>query len=188
MPIWCITASAGSKAGLPHPYEKTVIDAEMIRQWADCLKPIDVSDGELALDAIRDVAPGGHFFGSAHTLERYEKAFYQPMISDWRNFETWQEDGAKTATERAHDVWQKLLASNMKRQPMDAAVDEALQDYMRAPEARTHGDAGVIVPSVLMARRRARERILRSLSSGHGSEWRKSGHRVSRRLRRRSRD
>ena len=134
------------EGGLTASYEKTVIDAEMIRQWAECLKPIDVTEAELALDAIKDVAPGGHFFGSAHTLERYEKAFYQPMISDWRNFENWQEAGAKTATERAHDLWQKLLAE-YEAPAMDPAVDEALQAYMSRAQARAHGDEGVIVPS-----------------------------------------
>jgi trimethylamine:corrinoid methyltransferase-like protein len=78
--------------------EKTVVDAEMIRQWAQSLKPFDVSDEALAVDAIKSVEPGGHFFGTGHTLERFERAFYAPMISDWRNFETWYEDGAKTAT------------------------------------------------------------------------------------------
>ena len=60
----------------------------------------------LALDAIAEVGPGGHFFGAAHTLERYETAFYRPLLSDWRNFETWQEDGARTATERANRIWE----------------------------------------------------------------------------------
>lgn len=117
------------EGGLTASFEKTVIDAEMIRQWAETLKPIDVSDGALALEAIAGVPPGGHFFGTAHTLERYETAFYQPMISDWRNFETWKEDGARTATERAHVLWKKLLAS-YEPPPMDPAIDEALQDYM----------------------------------------------------------
>jgi trimethylamine--corrinoid protein Co-methyltransferase len=117
------------EGGLTASFEKTVLDAEMIRQWAETLKPIDVSDGGLALDAISGVPPGGHFFGTQHTLERYETAFYQPMISDWRNFETWKEDGARTATERARDLWKKLLAS-YEPPPMDQAVDEALQDYM----------------------------------------------------------
>ena len=126
------------EGGLTASYEKTVIDAEMIRQWADCLKPIDVTDAELALDAIKDVAPGGHFFGSAHTLERYEKAFYQPMISDWRNFETWQEAGSKTATERAYDLWQRMLAE-YEEPAMDPAIEEELQAYMqkRKPELMT---------------------------------------------------
>src|SRR5215217_8443520 len=117
------------EGGLTASFEKTVIDAEMIRQWAETLKPLDVSDGALALDAIAGVPPGGHFFGTAHTLERYETAFYQPMISDWRNFETWKEDGARTATERARDLWKKLLAS-YEPPPMEPAIDEALQEYM----------------------------------------------------------
>jgi trimethylamine---corrinoid protein Co-methyltransferase len=117
------------EGGLTASFEKTVIDAEMIRQWAESLKPLDVSDGALALDAIREVVPGGHFFGTQHTLERYEHAFYQPMISDWRNFEAWKEDGAKNATERARDLWKKLLAS-YEPPPIDPAIDEALKDYM----------------------------------------------------------
>ena len=117
------------EGGLTASFEKTVIDAEMIREWAESLKPIDVGDGALALEAIRDVPPGGHFFGTQHTLERYEHAFYQPMISDWRNFETWKEDGAKTATERARDLWKKLLAA-YEPPAMNEATDEALKDYM----------------------------------------------------------
>jgi trimethylamine--corrinoid protein Co-methyltransferase len=117
------------EGGLTASFEKTVIDAEMIRQWAESLKPLDVSDAALALDAIRDVPPGGHFFGTQHTLERYEHAFYQPMISDWRNFETWREDGAKTATERARDLWKRLLAA-YEPPPIDEGIDEALKDYM----------------------------------------------------------
>jgi len=117
------------EGGLTASFEKTVIDAEMIRQWAESLKPLDVSKGALAFDAIREVAPGGHFFGTQHTLDRYEHAFYQPMISDWRNFETWQEDGAKSATVRASELAKKLLAS-YEAPPIDPGIDEALKEYM----------------------------------------------------------
>ncbi len=44
---------------------------------------------------------GGHYFSTPHTLERYESAFYAPLLSDWRNFETWSEDGPVDATQRA---------------------------------------------------------------------------------------
>jgi trimethylamine:corrinoid methyltransferase-like protein len=64
------------EGGLSASLEKTVIDAEMIRQWAQSLKPFDVSDEALAVDAIKSVEPGGHFFGTGHTLERFERAFY----------------------------------------------------------------------------------------------------------------
>ena len=49
----------------------------------------------LGTDAFAEVGPGNHFFGCAHTQERYTTAFYQPFLSDWRNFESWQEAGIK---------------------------------------------------------------------------------------------
>jgi len=117
------------EGGLSASMEKTVIDAEMIRQWVASLVPLDVSDDALGVDAIAGVAPGGHFFGEAHTLARYETAFYQPMVSDWSNFENWQEAGSLTATQRANKVWKQMLEA-YEEPPMDEAVDEALLDYM----------------------------------------------------------
>jgi trimethylamine--corrinoid protein Co-methyltransferase len=117
------------EGGLSASLEKTVIDAEMIRQWAASLKPFDVSDEALAVDAIKSVEPGGHFFGTGHTLERFETAFYQPMVSDWRNYENWFEDGARTATERANRVWKQMLEA-YEEPPMDEAADEALKAFM----------------------------------------------------------
>ena len=117
------------EGGLTASFEKTVVDAEMIRGFVETLKPVDVSDAALAVDAIKAVEPGGHFFGEPHTLERYETAFYQPMISDWNNFENWSDAGCRTATERANDLWKQLLEDYMEP-PLDPAIDEALLDFM----------------------------------------------------------
>jgi len=117
------------EGGLTASFEKTVVDAEMIRAWAETLKPIAVDDDSLALDAIKEVAPGGHFFGSPHTLARYEKAFYAPMISDWRNYQAWEIDGAKTATQRAHETYKRLL-SEYEPPAMDPGIEEALKAHM----------------------------------------------------------
>ena len=66
---------------------------------------------------------------TAHTLERYETAFYRPILSDWRNFETWPDDGARTATERANRIWKQLLAE-YEPPPLDPAIGEALDDFV----------------------------------------------------------
>ena len=57
------------------------------------------------------VGPAGHFFGTEHTQARYRDAFYIPILSDWRNFETWQEAGSPIAIERANAEWKKRLAA-----------------------------------------------------------------------------
>jgi len=101
----------------------------LLQMVAEFLTPLDMSEPALALDAIRDVEPGGHYFGTAHTLERFESAFYSPLISDWRNFETWDEAGRPTAEKKANAIWQKELAA-YERPPMDQAIEEELDAFI----------------------------------------------------------
>ncbi len=101
-----ILHSAGwMEGGLVASFEKMVVDAEMIQGMTEFMRPLEVNDDTLAVDAIKEVGPGGHFFGSPHTMERYETAFYAPMVSDWRNFETWRLAGAvEAAAARQRDL------------------------------------------------------------------------------------
>ncbi len=122
-------AAGWLEGGLCASFEKVVIDAEMLQMMAAFLEPVKVDDDEMALSAMREVGPGGHFFGCAHTLERYETAFYAPLLSDWRNFETWSEDGAVDATWRAHGIYKRLL-EDYEAPPLDAAVAEELDAYV----------------------------------------------------------
>lgn len=117
------------EGGLTASYEKMIIDAEMMQMMAAFLDPIEVNDDALGLEAMAEAGPGGHFFGTAHTLERYETAFYQPMVSDWRNFETWEEHGSLTATQRANGIWKQML-KEFEPPPMDAAIVEELDAYV----------------------------------------------------------
>ena len=117
------------EGGLCASLEKMVIDAEMLQMMCAYMQPPVVDSASLGLEAMREVGPGGHYFGAAHTLERYDSAFYQPLLSDWRNFETWSEDGAVDATQRAHRVWQALLAEYQEPQ-LDPAVDEELEAFV----------------------------------------------------------
>lgn len=123
-------AAGWLEGGLSASFEKVMLDVEMIQHVLEMIAPIDTDNLEAGLEAIREVAPGGHFFGSAHTMERYDTAFYAPLLSDWRNFETWQEDGARTATARATDLWQQML-EQYEQPPLDAARIEAMDAYIR---------------------------------------------------------
>ena len=126
------------EGGLCASYEKVIIDAEMIQMIRAMLTPTPVDEASLAVDAIAEVGPSNHFFGAAHTLERYDTAFYQPMLSDWRNFETWQEDGSLDATQRANRIWKQLLA-DYQEPPMDEAITAELTDFVE--RRRSEGGA-----------------------------------------------
>lgn len=122
-------AAGWLEGGLTASLEKLVIDAEMLQMVAEWMQPIDTSDEAIGLEAIAEVGPGGHFFGSPHTLTRYEHAFYRPLVSDGRNFESWTEDGAPDTTQRAHEVWQRLL-EQYEQPPLDPAIDEELVEFV----------------------------------------------------------
>ncbi|SMH49825.1 trimethylamine---corrinoid protein Co-methyltransferase [Mesorhizobium australicum] len=123
------------EGGLRASYEKTILDIDLLQMVTEFLSPLDLSEDALAVEAIRDVGPGGHFFGTQHTQDRYKTAFYAPILSDWRNFETWAEAGSPTAVEKANRVWKERLASYeapamdpARREELDAFVDRRVAE------------------------------------------------------------
>ena len=117
------------EGGLVASFEKLIIDAEILQLIAESLKPIEVNEETLAVNAIGDIPPGGHFFGSEHTMERYENIFYSPLLSDWRNFETWQDDGALGASQRANKIWKTMLIE-YEQPEIDPGILENLNTFV----------------------------------------------------------
>jgi trimethylamine--corrinoid protein Co-methyltransferase len=122
-------AAGWLEGGLTASFEKFVLDVELLQHMMAFLTPVAIDDDSLGFDAIAGVSSGGHFFGEPHTMARYETAFYQPLLSDWRNYEQWQEAGAEDATERATRIWKEALRV-YREPPMDSAIREALNDYV----------------------------------------------------------
>ena len=122
-------AAGWLEGGLCASYEKFVMDCETLQQIIAYLEPVSVTEADIAVDAVKEVGPGGHFFGCAHTQERYETAFYSPFLSDWSNFESWEERGAIQTPERANKIWKQILAE-FEAPPFDAAIDEELQAFV----------------------------------------------------------
>ena len=128
------------EGGLTASYEKLVLDVEIAQSMTEFLRPPEITPETLAVDAIAAVPAGGHFFASPHTMDRYETAFYRPLLSDWSNHEAWQDAGARDALARATALWQRALEDYVQP-PMDPAVAEALADYVaRRREAIGDGE------------------------------------------------
>jgi trimethylamine---corrinoid protein Co-methyltransferase len=126
------------EGGLHAGFEKMIIDAELLQMVAAFLEPVVVDEDSLALDAIREVGPGGHFFGAAHTQSRFRTAFHKPMISDWRNYESWQEAGSPEAAGKANQIYKELLAA-YEPPPIEASIADELAEFV----ARRKAEGGV---------------------------------------------
>lgn len=122
-------AAGWLEGGLTASFEKFILDIEIIQNMVEFMKPMKFDDDEIGLDAIKSVPPGGHFFGAEHTMSRYQNAFYQPIVSDWANYENWEAAGAKTALDRATELWQQALKEYQKPE-MDSAITEELEAYV----------------------------------------------------------
>ena len=126
-------AAGWLEGGLSASFAKFVLDAEQMEMYHRLGSGVDMSDLEDALDAVREVGPGGHFLGTAHTLAKFETAFYAPKLLDNTSFEQWTADGALDANQRALRRAGEMLRS-YELPPMDEAVDEALLAYIAKRE------------------------------------------------------
>jgi len=117
------------EGGLAMGYEKFVMDADQAGMMHTLLAGVDLSDNGQAMDAIREVGPGKHFLGCAHTQANFETAFYRSPLADNNSFEQWEAEGATDMNRRANKLWKKQL-SEYEAPPLDPSTDEALLDYM----------------------------------------------------------
>ncbi len=122
------------EGGLTMGYEKFVMDADQANMIAILLGGVDMSDNGQAMDAIREVGPGQHFLGAAHTQANFEQAFYRSPLADNNSYEQWKEDGSCDMAQRANKIWKDML-DRYEAPPLDPAIDEALKDFIARRKA-----------------------------------------------------
>lgn len=121
---------------------KFMVDAEQCAMGYRMAEGLRWDDFDEALSAIRDIGPGGHYLGHAHTLENFERAFFMPTLFDNNSFEQWQAEGAKDVTERALSLARQML-NEYEEPKLDVAVNDALLDYIARREREIPEDQGL---------------------------------------------
>ncbi|WP_417817621.1 trimethylamine methyltransferase family protein [Tritonibacter scottomollicae] len=124
-------AAGWLEGGLIASPEKFIMDCEVLQMIQRYMDPAINATGpdEIALEAIREVGNSGHFFGTQHTQDRYATAFYQPFLSDWRNYEAWEAAGGVWTAERAHTMFKEIIAE-FEEPPLDPAIREELAAFV----------------------------------------------------------
>ena len=131
-------AAGWLEGGLRASFEKMVLDADLLQMICAALEPPVTDEDALAVEAIAEVGPGGHFFGTAHTQARYRTAFHTPLLSDWSNFETWDEAGRPDPADRTVSLARELLDA-YEPPSMDPATRAELEEFV----AHRAGQGGV---------------------------------------------
>ncbi len=122
------------EGGLAMGYEKFILDADQAGVMQAFLAGLDTSENGQAMDAIREVGPGNHFLGCAHTQANFKTAFYRSTTADNNSFEQWQADGSLDAAQRANAIWKKML-DEYEAPTIDPGIDEALQEFVNQRKA-----------------------------------------------------
>ena len=122
-------AAGWLEGGLVCSYEKFILDVEGLAMMQKLFEPVEISDATLAFDMMKEIGPGGHHFGTPHTIERFQDAFYRSTTMDRQNIGVWEEHGRQDAAQRAHKVWKELLA-NYEKPPIDPGVEDGLREYI----------------------------------------------------------
>ena len=122
-------AAGWLEGGLVSSYEKFIIDADQLTMFQRFAEGVDFSENGQGLSAIREVGPGSHFLGCAHTQANFETAFWRSLVADNNSFEQWRDDGGKDATQRANETWKRMLR-DYEAPALDPGLDEALKAFM----------------------------------------------------------
>ena len=124
-------AAGWLEGGLIASPEKFIMDCEVIQQIQRYMDPQlwATTPDDLAVDTIAEVGPNGHFFGTQHTQDRYTTAFYQPFLSDWKNYEAWEVAGAVWTPERAHGLYKQII-EEFEAPAMDEAIKQELAEFV----------------------------------------------------------
>ena len=134
-----ILSTTGYMEGaLSQSFTKFVVDAEQVEMFYKFIEGVDFGELEGALCAMEEVDPGGHYLGTRHTLENFERAFIIPELMHYDSFERWEAEGRQDIGERAATKVRSMLA-HYEAPELDAGIDEALRDYIeRREQALSH--------------------------------------------------
>ncbi len=128
-------AAGWLESGLTTSYEKFILDIEMLQMFAEVFQPVGATPADLALEAVAEVGAGGHFFGCAHTMERYRSAFYAPLGFRLAQFRAMGRRTAPRPRRSAPPASGKAPCGDYVAPPRDPAVVEAMDSYVARRKA-----------------------------------------------------
>jgi len=138
----CWQSAGWLEGGLVTSFEKFVADCELLDLLIHQFTPVEVDEASLAFDAHVEVGQSGHFFGAAHTLERFRDCFWRPTVASTENHDRWTRNGSLDHAARASGRWERMLES-YERPPLDEAIEQELVEFVESRAAELGDEVDV---------------------------------------------
>lgn len=122
------------EGGLVSSFEKFVMDADQLGTLHHLARGVEVDENAQAMDAIREVGPGGHYLGCEHTQKNFKSAFWKSDLLDYKPFETWEDEGARDTQALATARVEKML-NDYVQPALDSGIAEGLADFVATKKA-----------------------------------------------------
>jgi trimethylamine--corrinoid protein Co-methyltransferase len=132
-------AAGWLESGMVAGYEKFILDCDILGMMHKFYQGLDLSDEQLAMDAIQDVEPGGHFLGTDHTMRHYKSAFYRSDLMDYTDYDQWVSKGSKDSLQLAHEQYKHLL-DTYEPPTLDEGKKEMLEEYVAKRKMELEGN------------------------------------------------
>ena len=128
---WITMAGGMMEGTLGVGYAKTVIDFEQLDAFYHFGQGCRFDDLDEIFETVKDVGPGGHFLGAAHT--RKANLFIFPSQNNV-TYEQWDDEGRKDSEQVGLDKAKQWLA-RYEEPEFDPTIDEALSTFITEKEA-----------------------------------------------------
>ena len=122
------------EGGLVSSFEKFVLDADQLGVLHHVARGVAHDENAQAMDAIREVGPGGHYLGCAHTQANFKDAFWRTNVLDYKPYETWDEEGARDSMTLAAAKVKSMLET-YEKPAIDPEIEAALIAYVENKKA-----------------------------------------------------
>ncbi len=124
---WITMAGGLIEGSLGLSYAKTVLDFEQCDAFYHFAQGCCFDDLEEIYETVKEVGPGGHFLGSAHTRK---SNLFQFLSQNNVTFEQWEEEGCMTAEQVGIEKAKRWL-ERYEAPPMDPGLDETLLEFVK---------------------------------------------------------
>lgn len=127
-------AAGWLEGGLTMSYEKFVMDLDNCGALLRLLQGMEIGEESLSRESYVEAGPGKNFLSTTQSMRHFAETNYESLLKDAGPYETWKENGSRTAEQRAHTTCRHML-SRYVEPPMDDSMDAALLDFVASRKA-----------------------------------------------------